>query len=135
MRVIPHNQLSGSDLYIDATYEGGRKGNAGDDPLHHLLGVSIQGGFRILGSREQPRLVVLTTSMADLEWPDDLDPETGVFTYYGDNKKPGRELHDTPRYGNVLLRNMFEALHSGNLVSRSARTGIRTRRKFSRHDF
>ncbi len=116
MRVIPRNQLSGSDLYIDAIYEGGRKGNAGDDPLHCLLGVSIQGGFRILGSREQPRLIVLTTSMSDLEWPDDLDPETGVFTYYGDNKKPGQELHDTPRYGNVLLRNMFEALHSGKFV-------------------
>ena len=116
MQVIPSDQLSGSDLYIDAVYEGDRKGNAGDDPLHRLLGVSIQGGFRILGSREQPRLVVLTTSMADLEWPDDLDPETGIFTYYGDNKKAGRELHDTPRYGNVLLRNMFEALHSGNLV-------------------
>src|SRR5262249_9568177 len=40
------------------------------------------------------------------------DPETGVFTYYGDNKKPGRELHDTPRYGDVLLRNMFGALHT-----------------------
>lgn len=42
-----------------------------------------------------------------------LDPETGTFTYYGDNKKPGRELHDTPRYGNILLRNMFDALHTG----------------------
>jgi hypothetical protein len=112
-QVIPSDQLSESDLRIDATYEGDRKGNAGDDPLHALLGVSIQGGFRILGTREQPRLVVLTTTLADPEWPDNLDPETGVFTYYGDNKKPGRELHDTPRYGNVLLRNMFDALHSG----------------------
>lgn len=113
MHVIPFDQLSRADLHIDATYEGSRHGNAGDDPLHDLLGVSIQGGFRILGSREQPRLVVLTTSMSDPEWPDDLDPETGIFTYYGDNKKPGRELHDTPRYGNVLLRNMFDALHTG----------------------
>jgi len=112
-QVIPSDQLSESDLRIDATYEGDRKGNAGDDPLHALLGVSIQGGFRILGTREQPRLVVLTTTLADPEWPDNLDPETGVFTYYGDNKKPGRELHDTPRYGNVLLRNMFDALHCG----------------------
>lgn len=83
MHVIPFNQLSGAELHIDATYEGRRNGNAGDDPLHDLLGVSIQGGFRILGSRD------------------------------GDNKKPGRELHDTPRYGNVLLRDMFNALHTG----------------------
>lgn len=112
MLVISSDQLAGADLFIDAVYEGRRKGNAGDDPLPALLGVSNQGGFRILGSRESPRLVVLTTSMDDPEWPDNLDHETGVFTYFGDNKKPGRELHDTPRYGNLLLRNMFEALHT-----------------------
>ena len=113
MQVIPFNLLRESDLYIDATYEGKRNGNAGDDPLHELLGVSIQGGFRILGSREEPRLIVLTTNMTDPEWPDDLDHETGIFTYCGDNKKPGRQIHGTPRYGNVLLRDMFDALHSG----------------------
>lgn len=113
MQVIPFNELAAAALCIDATYEGRRNGNAGDDPLPKLLGVSNQGGFRILGSREQSRLIVLTTSMDDPEWPDELDQETGIFTYYGDNKKPGRELHDTPRYGNLLLRNMFDALHSG----------------------
>ena len=113
MHVIPFDQLPIADLQIDATYQGKRNGNAGDDPLHHLLGVSNQGGFRILGSREHPQLVVLTTSMSDPEWPDDLNHETGVFIYYGDNKKPGRELHNTPRYGNLLLRNMFDAFHTG----------------------
>ena len=57
---------------------------------------------------------MITTSMADPEWPDNLAPETGVFTYYGDNKQPGRELHDTPRYGNLLLRTIYEALHTGH---------------------
>lgn len=113
MQAVPFDQLEGTDLHVDTTYEGGRSGNAGDDPLPRLLGVSNQGGFRILGSREEPRLVVITTSMSDPEWPDNLDPESGTFTYYGDNKKPGRELHDTPRYGNLLLRNIFEALHTG----------------------
>ncbi|AUG55276.1 restriction endonuclease [Thalassospira marina] len=107
------NDLSDADLNIDAVYKGNRNGNAGDDPLNRLLGVSVQGGFRVLGSRDNPRMIVLTTSMSDPEWPDDLDHETGVFTYFGDNKKPGREIHETPRYGNILLRNMFEALHSG----------------------
>ena len=113
METVTLKLLSESDLNIDATYKGNRNGNAGDDPLHSLLGVSIQGGFRILGSREAPRLIVLTTSMSDPEWPDDLDYETGVFTYFGDNKRPGREIHDTPRYGNILLRNMFDCLHTG----------------------
>lgn len=112
MHVIPFKQLSTADLHIDRIYQGKRHGNAGDDPLHRLLGVSNQGGFRILGSREYPRLVVLTTSMSDPEWPDNLDIETGVFTYYGDNKRPGRELHETPRFGNALLRNMFNAVHT-----------------------
>jgi Restriction endonuclease AspBHI N-terminal len=40
-----------------------------------------------------------------------LDEQTGVFTYYGDNKKPGRDLHDTDRQGNVLLRDVFAACH------------------------
>lgn len=114
MQAIPFSQLPKADLIIDATYEGRRNGNAGDDPLHALLGVSNQGGFRIPGMRDLPRLIVLTTSMNDPEWPDNLDNETGIFTYYGDNKKPGRELHGTRRYGNILLRNMFDALHTGN---------------------
>lgn len=113
MKVIRYDALAAAHLCIDATYEGGRNGNSGDDPLPKLLGVSNQGGFRILGSREKSRLIVLTTSMNDPEWPDELDQETGVFTYYGDNKRPGRELHDTPRYGNLLLRNIFDALHCG----------------------
>ena len=36
-----------------------------------------------------------------------------MFTYFGDNKKPGRELHDTPRFGNRLLRDLFESFHAG----------------------
>ena len=87
MQAIPFSQLAEADLIIDATYEGCRNGDAGDYPLHALLGVSNQGGFRILGMRDLPRVIVLTTSMNDPEWPDNLDHETGIFTYYEDNKK------------------------------------------------
>jgi hypothetical protein len=58
-------------------------------------------------------MVALTTSLNDPEWPDAVDPDIGVLTYYGDNKKPGRALHDTPRHGNELLRRIFEASHGG----------------------
>jgi len=114
MRVFTREDLRTSDLYIDARYEGGRSGTFGDDPLPDLLGVNNQGGFRYLGGNEAPRLVVLTTNLSDPDWPDELDPETGIFTYYGDNKKPGRGLHETPRFGNSLLRDMFNATHTGN---------------------
>jgi hypothetical protein len=114
LRTFTHKELIFADLHVDAKYEGWRSGNAGDDPLPALLGVSNQGGFRYLGSKEHPRLIVITTSLADPEWPDELDPETGIFTYFGDNKKPGRELHGTPRFGNLLLRNIFNATHTEN---------------------
>ena len=107
------DELRNTDLNIDKIYRGGRSGHSGDDPLHHLLGVSNQGGFRILGSKQAPELVVLTTSMNDAEWPDTIDAENGVFTYYGDNKEPGKDLHDTGRYGNHLLKLIFEMSHGG----------------------
>jgi hypothetical protein len=106
------DELDDADLVVDAIYEGGRSGNAGDDPLPRLIGVSNQGGFRYLGTLDAPRLILLTSSFNDPDWPDNLDRETGILTYYGDNKQPGRALHETPRNGNRLLRNMFNALHA-----------------------
>lgn len=111
MRTISSDQLSTVDLAVDCLYQGGRKGNAGDDPLHLLLPVSNQGGFRIVGTKNRPRLVVLTTGLDDPDWPDEIEKETGRFTYFGDNKLPGNGLHDTPRYGNLLLKNMFGLAH------------------------
>lgn len=112
MQTVSRCDLPTCDLVVDARFEGGRAGNAGDDPLHDLLGVSIGGGFRILGTREAPRLIVLTSSLADPDWPDELDVETGIFTYFGDNKEPGRDLHNTRRWGNQLLRLCFDAAHT-----------------------
>jgi hypothetical protein len=36
----------------------------------------------------------------------------GLFVYYGDNKRPGRGLHDTPQRGNELLRAVFADIHA-----------------------
>jgi len=103
-----------ADLHVDALYQGGRRGNAGDDPLPKLLRVDSQGGFRYRGKvAGKLQMLVLTSSMNDPDWPDALDRETGVFTYYGDNKKPGRELHDTGRDGNLILQKIFSAARAG----------------------
>ena len=74
-----------------------------------------QGGFRTHGRPVQDtvKLVVLYTSGAEPDWPDALDPYTGTFTYFGDNRSPGRDLHDTPRKGNLLLARVFERAHAG----------------------
>jgi hypothetical protein len=106
------SQLPTSDLFLDAVYQGGRKGNAGDDPLPALLKVSTQGGFRYRGNLENLELVVLTSTLSDPDWPDALDTESGTFTYFGDNKHPGRSLHETPRNGNQILKRVFELAHS-----------------------
>ncbi|MFJ5225747.1 restriction endonuclease [Streptomyces sp. NPDC088400] len=106
--------LSTSDLVVDALYAGGSNGNSGDDPIAKLIpGVGNQGGFRHKGSpaKGTVRLSVLYTTGGAVDWPDHLDVQTGTFTYYGDNKTPGRDLHDTPRSGNQLLRDAFDASH------------------------
>ncbi|MBM9838704.1 hypothetical protein JO861_19340 [Rhodococcus hoagii] len=112
---IQFDRLTGADLHVGAIYLGGTEGNAADDPLAKLLPVGNQGGFRPHGSpkRKTVRLSVLYTSGAEKEWPDELDAGTGVFTYYGDNRKPGRDLLKTTRGGNILLRDTFDSARRG----------------------
>ena len=95
---IAFDLLSKTDLLVEQVYLGGTAGHSGDDPLAVILPVGNQGGFRYAGSplRGNVRLVVLYTSGVNEDWPDVLDPATGTFTYYGDNRAPGHELHDTP---------------------------------------
>src|SRR6266542_700887 len=113
MEVVGFSDLAVANLQVDAVYQGRRNGNAGDDPFPKLLNVSNMGGFRYRGRLNALELVVLTSSLADPDWRDSLDRGTGTFTYYGDNKKPGRALHATPRNGNELLRRVFEFSHQG----------------------
>jgi hypothetical protein len=110
---VPFEALANTDLIVDQLYAGGSAKTMADDPLARLLPVGNQGGFRYAGSPKQGtvRLGVLYTTAAEPDWPDVLDPQTGVFTYYGDNRNPGRELHDTRRWGNLLLRDTFAWSH------------------------
>ncbi|MGH8953443.1 MAG: restriction endonuclease [Microbacterium sp.] len=103
------DSLGSADLIVDSVYEGGSLGHSGDEPLAPLLSVKISGGVRYRGSARRPTLVVLTTSGRDPDWPDSLDEESGVFTYYGDNRTPGQELHSTPIRGNEVLMHLFAA--------------------------
>jgi len=110
MRKFSFDELPGCDLIIDAVYEGGALGNAGDDPINKILPVGNQGGFRYAGSINKLKYVVLYTSGENMDWPDRIDTETGIFKYYGDNKKPGHELHDTSKKGNLILKNLYDSL-------------------------
>ena len=113
VRIISYRELSATDLSVDAIYEGEPGGQLSGEALSRLLpGVGNQGGFRASGRGKDKKFVVLYTSGEDKDWPDTLDVSTGQFIYYGDNKRPGHELHATQRSGNRILRDVFELLHT-----------------------
>src|SRR5215469_12355970 len=114
VREISFSDLSTTDLIVDAVYKGELANNAGDDPIAKLLPCGNQGGFRFCGGTTLPscRMAILFSTFSEPDWPDLLEPETGRFVYFGDNRRPGHELHET-RGGNKLLRMCFEALHAG----------------------
>jgi Restriction endonuclease AspBHI N-terminal/Restriction endonuclease len=101
-----------ADLVVDRVYRGGPQPNWAADPLGRLLPVGLQGGIRVSGAQQAPRLVALATSGANADWPDSIDTATGTVTYYGDNQHPGSELHDTPKGGNRVLRATFDWAHA-----------------------
>lgn len=113
-RVISFDQASTSDLIVDAIYESGSDGKLSGEPISKLLpGSGNMGGFRVSGRGERKNWVVLFSTEEDRDWPDTLDLNTGKFVYYGDNKTPGHELHDTRAGGNKVLRHAFAQLHDG----------------------
>ena len=114
VQIVKYSELPSSDLSVDAVYEGEPGGRIKGEALSRLLpGVGNQGGFRACGKGSDKKFVVLFTSGEDKDWPDSLDLRTGQFLYYGDNKKPGHELHATQRGGNRILRHVFTLLHGG----------------------
>ena len=111
---VSFEDLEGADLIIDCIYEGGDAGNKSSEPLPKLFPkCGNGGGFRKVNRKDdknKPAYVVLYTTMTELEWPDHIDEETGIFRYYGDNRKPGRELTNTKLKGNELLESVFNML-------------------------
>lgn len=110
-RVIPFEKLATADLHVDAVYEGGTAKNLSAEPIVKMLPVGNAGGFRVSGKAPEPKLVVLFTSGEEGEWPDSIDPFTGIVRYFGDNRTPGKQLHETANRGNDILRVAFEKRH------------------------
>lgn len=121
MNIISED-LPNQDLFVDCIYGGSRNGNYSDEPLPKLLKVDNGAGFRCLGSPrtdvQSLKLLSLQTDFSNHDWPDQLDPENGLFTYYGDKREPG-DLHDTKRDGNLILKNLFDFTHGFNGIPTS----------------
>lgn len=112
MNIVSFNEIPTADLVVDAVYESSHDGGIGGEPLVKLLpGVGNQGGFRVAGNGLDKSVIVLFTTGEDKDWPDRLDTNTGQFVYFGDNKTPGKELHETSKGGNKILRRIFDLLH------------------------
>lgn len=114
-KLIPNNELPNADLIIDAVYAGGDANNLSAAPLPDLLQVGTNGGFRpVTGPAPSQKYsyVVLYTTFNEPDWPDQLDAESGIFTYYGDNRSPGSTIHE--KNGNKILRESFNDLHREN---------------------
>lgn len=112
MKIISFADLGKADLVIDAVYESSHVGQLRGEPVSKLLpGLGNMGGFKMSGIGLDKRLVALFTTGEDKDWPDALDPNTGKFEYFGDNKKPGHEIRDTKPGGNRVLKRAFDLLH------------------------
>lgn len=134
MKVFKLDSFHDADLVVDAIYEGGTTRNKSGEPISKLLpGTGNMGGFRIAGKGENKKWIVFYTTGEDKDWPDFLDIYTGKFIYYGDNKKPGYELHDTPKGGNLLLKNYFSSIHQA-LFDRKNIPPIFVFRKYNLND-
>jgi hypothetical protein len=85
-------------------------------------GIYNSGGFRPKSRHDiesseirQSAFCVLITSFGEVEYPDLLDFETGIFTYYGDNRTPGTLINKTK--GNLFLEDIFRKLHDNERKS------------------
>ncbi|MBN2157730.1 MAG: restriction endonuclease [Candidatus Lokiarchaeota archaeon] len=111
---IKFEDLPRAELVYDAIYEGGSTGNISDDVLSNLFeGIGNSGGFRICKKVADPdeiAYVILYTTGSEIEWPDIFDIYLGTFRYWGDNRTPGKDIHDTPKGGNKLLLEVFEKI-------------------------
>jgi len=57
--------------------------------------------------------MVLTSNGSEPDWPDYLNPVDGTYIYFGDNRQPGKSLHDTKAKGNLTLAKTYELAAGG----------------------
>lgn len=114
MEIFTSENTATAPLVVDAIYKSDRS-IKGYEPISELLKCANMGGFRVKRDGGKTyKYIVLYSKLDSYDWPDSIDVYNGTVTYYGDNKTPGSELHRTPRLGNKILRDIFEAFHLGN---------------------
>ena len=116
-----------STLRVDSLYRNTNNWKNPDDLFNAFFrfndgkGINNVSGFRPKSRSDinnteitSCAFCVLITNLGELEWPDQINLETGIFTYYGDNRVPGAAIDSTPVGGNKLLQVTYENLHSNS---------------------
>lgn len=112
-----------TELIVDASYRNTGNWKNPRDQFNKFFrfdgrGINNTSGFRAKsltnGSSdiEDCGFCLLVTNYGETEWPDSLDTETGLFTYFGDNRLHGERLHETSIGGNRLLKKVFDLRHA-----------------------
>ncbi|ACD23559.1 DUF3883 domain-containing protein [Clostridium botulinum] len=114
--IIKFEDLQDANLIVNGIYKSGNKGNYSDEALSKLMRCENSCGFRKKGSLKNPNLqyVVLYSTGKQKDWKNILNVDTSEFIYYGDQNKVNKEIHDTPKKGNEVLRRTFEDLKKRN---------------------
>lgn len=114
--IVDFEKLQEANLILNTIYKSGNQGNYSDEALSKLMRCENSCGFRKKGSLKNPKLeyVVLYSTGKHNEWKDTLNIETNEFIYYGDQDKVNKDIHDTPKKGNEVLRRTFDHLQKGN---------------------
>lgn len=123
IHMIPFNEISNSDLIVDAVYQSGESNNIQSEVLSKIAHVGNAGGFRKCQKRingkktKETAYVCIYTTGSELEWKDELDRTLGRFTYWGDNRKAGNPITKTKFQGNSFLQDIFEKMINGDRES------------------
>ena len=96
-------------INVDTIYQNGGY----IDAMSLLMKVRNGGGFRPCKGKSY---YVIHSTKSDVDWPDYLDSEIGLYTYFGDNKEPGFELHS--KMGNKFLKEIYDKLSFGTREER-----------------
>lgn len=113
-----YETIEKADLFVDAVYMSPRPGKGGyaDDVLTVMLhNCRNTGGFRVPHRLKDDSIPYIGLHLTGREpaWPDSFDQNTGILTWYGDNRKGGENVEKTSIGGNKIMREMFDALAQG----------------------
>ena len=115
-KYVKFEDLGTTDLRVDTMYLNKGSKTIKDEPISNILNCANRGGLRYKGSiknsLEEVDYIVLYSNLTETHAPDYFITSASIFMYYGDNKE-GRELLDTPKKANLILKKCFDALHEG----------------------